>query len=225
MKKLVQVIPLIFLLILVGCKSSNQLQDSSDNAPKTGSLDIKSTPDGAKIFLDGVDSGFVTNATISDLAAGSYVVKLTLDGYRDFEKTYTVTAGQKTTAEKTLEPRAGDIELTTTPSGAEVFLDGADTGKTTPCTLYEVPEGTHKVKFVLWGFFDFIKTVTVADQETVEFVKSLIENLDVTVYITNSGKKYHRDGCQYLSQSKIAISKRDARDQGYTACSRCKPDY
>lgn len=31
-------------------------------------------------------------------------------------------------------------------------------------------------------------------------------NQSVTVYITNTGKKYHNDGCQYLSKSKIAIN-------------------
>jgi hypothetical protein len=30
-----------------------------------------------------------------------------------------------------------------------------------------------------------------------------------TVYITRTGKKYHRDGCRYLSQSKIPIKKKD----------------
>lgn len=44
-----------------------------------------------------------------------------------------------------------------------------------------------------------------------------------TVYITRTGEKYHRSGCQYLSQSKIPIDKADAIDRGYTACSRCSP--
>jgi len=44
-----------------------------------------------------------------------------------------------------------------------------------------------------------------------------------TVYITNSGSKYHRSGCQYLSGGAIAISRQDAINQGYTACSVCKP--
>lgn len=42
-----------------------------------------------------------------------------------------------------------------------------------------------------------------------------------TVYITNTGEKYHRDGCQYLSKSKHAISLSDAQARGYTPCSRC----
>ena len=38
---------------------------------------------------------------------------------------------------------------------------------------------------------------------------------DVTVYITNTGEKYHSDGCQYLRQSKIPISLADAKARGY----------
>ena len=44
-----------------------------------------------------------------------------------------------------------------------------------------------------------------------------------TVYITRTGEKYHRSGCQYLSQSKIAISLADAKARGYTPCSVCDP--
>ena len=47
--------------------------------------------------------------------------------------------------------------------------------------------------------------------------------VSTTVYITNTGAKYHKDGCQYLSQSKIAISLAEACKQGYTPCSVCKP--
>jgi hypothetical protein len=43
------------------------------------------------------------------------------------------------------------------------------------------------------------------------------------VYITKSGDKYHKSSCSYLRNSKIEISLKDAIDQGYTACSRCKP--
>lgn len=43
----------------------------------------------------------------------------------------------------------------------------------------------------------------------------------MTVYITKTGSKYHRSGCQYLSKSKISISLDDAKSRGYTACSRC----
>lgn len=49
------------------------------------------------------------------------------------------------------------------------------------------------------------------------------ETQSTTVYITNTGEKYHRDGCGYLSQSKNAISLSSAQAIGYTPCSRCNP--
>jgi predicted nuclease with TOPRIM domain len=42
-----------------------------------------------------------------------------------------------------------------------------------------------------------------------------------TVYVTNTGSKYHKSGCQYLRQSCIAISLSNATSQGYTPCSKC----
>lgn len=45
---------------------------------------------------------------------------------------------------------------------------------------------------------------------------------DSTVYITRTGKKYHRDSCSYLRYSKIPISLTDAK-RGYSPCSVCNP--
>ena len=41
------------------------------------------------------------------------------------------------------------------------------------------------------------------------------------VYITDTGKKYHRDGCQYLRESRHAISLEDAQNEGYSPCKKC----
>jgi len=44
-----------------------------------------------------------------------------------------------------------------------------------------------------------------------------------TVYITNSGAKFHKGGCRHLARSQIPISRADAIARGYSACSVCKP--
>lgn len=42
------------------------------------------------------------------------------------------------------------------------------------------------------------------------------------VFVTTSGKKYHRNGCKFLSKSKIPISLEDAKKK-YEPCSICNP--
>ena len=46
---------------------------------------------------------------------------------------------------------------------------------------------------------------------------------ETTVYVTNSGGRYHLDGCSSLSRSKIAVTLNEAANSGYTACGVCKP--
>lgn len=46
---------------------------------------------------------------------------------------------------------------------------------------------------------------------------------DVTVYITETGEKYHVGSCRYLSHSKIPIGLSDAQSQGYAPCKVCSP--
>jgi len=60
-------------------------------------------------------------------------------------------------------------------------------------------------------------------QANVQVDQAASQNINQTVYITKTGKKYHSAGCRYLSKSEIAIKKSVAVDEGYTACSVCNP--
>ena len=53
-------------------------------------------------------------------------------------------------------------------------------------------------------------------------VKTTAQNTNsAVVYVTNTGKKYHRSNCSYLKKSKIEINLSEAQSEGYTPCSRC----
>ncbi len=56
----------------------------------------------------------------------------------------------------------------------------------------------------------------------IEETESLSDNSPV-VYVTETGTKYHKNNCSYLSKSKIEITLEKAQDKGYTRCSKCKP--
>ena len=49
------------------------------------------------------------------------------------------------------------------------------------------------------------------------------QNNELTVYITDTGKRYHVSSCRYLASSKHAISLGNAKHRGYTPCKVCQP--
>lgn len=46
---------------------------------------------------------------------------------------------------------------------------------------------------------------------------------DATVYITDTGDKYHREGCRHLDESRHALGLLDAKAGGYGPCRTCAP--
>jgi hypothetical protein len=44
----------------------------------------------------------------------------------------------------------------------------------------------------------------------------------ITVFVTRTGAKYHRDACRYLSRSKIPMSLKEAARR-FDPCSVCRP--
>ncbi len=67
-----------------------------DPGADLGSINVQSTPSGAFVWLDGADTGRVTNAVLVDLEPGSHTLKLTLEGYLDYQVNVTVEAGKET---------------------------------------------------------------------------------------------------------------------------------
>ena len=81
--------------------TSNTNSPSKPEQPKTGNIEIASSPSGARVLLvPDEESGAgepqargVTPATITGLAPGKYTVDLEKPGYRFFQKQVTVKAG------------------------------------------------------------------------------------------------------------------------------------
>jgi len=45
----------------------------------------------------------------------------------------------------------------------------------------------------------------------------------VMVYVTPTGKKYHREDCGTMRKSKTALTMNEAVERGYGACKVCNP--
>jgi hypothetical protein len=65
--------------------------------------------------------------------------------------------------------------------------------------------------------------VALTTTTTVAVTTTVADTGGTTVYITDTGTKYHRSGCRYLKESQHAISLADAKAQGYEPCKVCDP--
>ncbi len=71
-----------------------------------GSIPPRSTPTGARIYLDGADTGKVTNAVLTDVKAGTHTVTLRKDRYREYSTSVNVVKNQTASVNASLDPGA-----------------------------------------------------------------------------------------------------------------------
>jgi uncharacterized repeat protein (TIGR01451 family) len=158
--------------------------------PTTGSLNVTSIPSGASVSLDGSVTGKTTPFIFSDLKHGDHIVEVSLAGYNPASATISVTAGETASADFQLVqvPQTGSIAVTSTPAGAGISLDGADTGEVTPFTLESVAAGTHTIDVSLPGYIPGSQSVSVTTGSTVkvDFQLVLIPPQTGSISVTSS---------------------------------------
>ena len=137
-----------------------------------GTLSISSTPDGATVSVDGQNKG--TTPLNLTLLPGSYSVKVTKTGYKNYAKTVTVGADLTTKVNAVLERTTGTLSVASTPTGATVYINNQNKGKT-PLKLI-LSSGSYSVKITKDGYEDYTKTVTVTANSTTT-VNAALEEL------------------------------------------------
>lgn len=143
-------------------------------APTFGTLSILSNPPGARVYIDDMDTQYITPATILNISTGIHTYKLSLSGYQDKTNTFTITSGQTTTVDAgnlTAIP-VGILSILSIPSGAEVFVDNIDTQHVTPAVI-NIPTGSHTYRLSLGGYQDKNDTFTIAAGQTTTVVATL----------------------------------------------------
>ena len=131
-----------------------------------GSIQVTSSPSGAAIYLNGNYRG-VAPLTIQGLSPGTYSLEADRSGYQSDLTTVTVRAGQQSSVQFTLTPieQYGAVKVTSSPSGAYVYMDGTYKGRT-PLTLSSVSARNHIIELDLSGYYDWKTTVAVTSGVT-----------------------------------------------------------
>jgi len=135
---------------------------------QTGSISVTSSPTGARIWLDGSDTGKNAPYTLTSVPPGTHTVSLKLSGYNDYSTSVSVTSGQTSTVAGTLAGlQTGGVSIQSNPTGATVFLDNvAQGGTVTPTTISSVTTGSHSVRLTKSGYQDWTQSVSVTSGQT-----------------------------------------------------------
>jgi len=148
-----------------------------------GILNVSSVPEDSSVIVDGNYQGR-SPISIPDLAPGTYQVNVSRFNYETLSASATVESGATTEVTATLRPKTGALVIATTPSGANITLDGADEG-ISPVTLNAIAAGNHTVNATLAGYIPSETVVNVvADQSvtsTIPLVKPAFSLIPVSL--------------------------------------------
>lgn len=131
---------------------------------KTGWLVIDSQPSGASVYLN---DEYVGNTPLDNYKTeyGSYRYRLELGNYHNASGIVELNSPREEQT-ITLKPAFGSIRVNSSVGGAQVLLDGQNTGKTSPCTLDVVASGRHTIVVQLQRYTTAQQTIDVKDGET-----------------------------------------------------------
>ena len=162
-----------------------------------------SPPTGVEVFIDGSSKGATVNGslTISAVKAGPHNIAAQKSGYVPFTGQVTVVKNATFTMplllQKLPDP-VGQIDVTSTPPGASIFVDGHDSKKTTPAVIDNVvaaPEVSVALKLKDYEPFEKMISVEVDKKARIEaklltrFVSAYIDSVPSGATLFYNGTK------------------------------------
>ncbi|HXY02288.1 MAG TPA: serine/threonine-protein kinase [Terriglobales bacterium] len=152
-----------------------------------GQLSIDSTPQGAQITIDGKKLTSPTPFNVADLLPGHHTIVISKVGYTTETRAMDVASGSKSVISVQLAPTTAIVAITSDPAGAMVWIDGRDTGRTTPVQMSIDKPGSHTFTFKKQGYLDETTTANAQIGQTLQLTPAL-RPLGVTDEIKIGGK-------------------------------------
>lgn len=147
--------------------------------PTTGDLRVTSTPTGSAVYVNGKYEGTTpvdSQLDVVDLPPGATNVVLTKPGFQDYKTKVTIEAGKLVQVSAVLTPATAPAgataEITSAPSGANVYINNVFTG-ITPLTFQNVTPGTYTVQIMMEGYTPYSTTGQVTAGKNIRLAASL----------------------------------------------------
>jgi eukaryotic-like serine/threonine-protein kinase len=139
-----------------------------------GQMTINSTPEGAEVHIDGrTDPSWVTPFNLPGLAPGQHSVTVARAGYAPETRTIDVASGSKSFLVIQLAQLGAAAAITSQPAGAEIFVDGKDTGRVTPSQISVDKPGTHTFAIKKQGYLEETSSASLQAGQIFHFAPTL----------------------------------------------------
>ncbi len=160
--------------------------------PAAATLVVDSRPQGAEVYLDGRLQGRTPLAL--SVNPGRHEVEVRLAGYQPYRATVNPRPGERVQlfAQLSPEPRQGTLSVASTPSGAEVYVDGRFLGRAPLRVSLEA--GLHEVRVVAPGHAEYRAQVEVRPGESVRLYVELVPVRAVLELYLNVEARVFLDG-------------------------------
>lgn len=144
-----------------------KISDYAFDLKKVCSVTINSDPSNAKIEINGNSFGY-TPTKINSLEEGEYNLVLSKEGYKKVEDKITLKTGFNSPLSYSLQTSDRFLNISSSPSGASVYLNGSYKGST-PLSIKNEETGTHKLKLIKSGYKDLSEKIKVKGEARESF--------------------------------------------------------
>lgn len=173
---------------------------------QTGNIQVVSSPSGAMVTLDRSQSAN-TPYTFYNIPVGTHEVSVYMSGYQTWYSSLNVNEGQTSYVNAVLQPvvTTGSLSVSSSPSGAAVYVDSIYQGVTST-TIGNLVPGSHSVRLTKAGYQDWTGSVSIAAGSTTYLNPSLVQNpqpqyATVSISSSPSGASVYGDGV-YVGQTR-----------------------
>jgi hypothetical protein len=161
--------PLAAGLLLVAAASAR-----NEELPAVGRLQVTSDPPKATVLVDRQVRG-ETPLSLAGIAAGQHLVTVRKQGFADAWQTIELLAQESRTVEFKLETLTGLLLLHSSPTNADVTVNGVALGQT-PLLVTTLPLGTHRIRVTAPGYQPKEVEVKLETRAPVRKVVDLVSN-------------------------------------------------
>ena len=158
---------------------TNNVEVTAENTSKVtallqkavGSANVKSAPENAKIYIDGIEAG-ATPTTLSSIPIGAHEIEVKIDGHKDWKKSIIIKKEKELSLNAVLQINIGSINIESYPKNAKIYIDGKEVG-ITPKRFTDIVVGTHEVEVLLEGYLIWERTIKIKPEKETSLTADL----------------------------------------------------